>query len=390
MSTSDVYANEHVFDGGPPLRIQKSLGLVKPDQPHVVRRAVFAAAIAWIPLAIMVTAQTIVFNDGSATSFFRDFGVYARYLIAIPALFLAESDCIPRLEAIVRHFVTTGLIASKDLPRYQRAVASTQRLLNPPYGDFLAFAAAYLAVLMFASYITPEMAPLWQRGGPGRFSVAGWWNVFISLPLLLILFFGWLWRLVLWARFLVLVAALDLQLIPSHPDQAGGLKFVSSSLRGFRLISLGLGAVVAGAVADRVLLHGQDLLSFKTLVIGLLVLLLILFAGPLTVFVSRLRRTKTRGIYTYGALANQLGREFEKKWLGSDAPANAGMLEKPDFSATTDYFAVAANVYEMRDFPFKPKDLISPLVPALLPFLVVALFTIPVHVVVDSIIKLLL
>lgn len=390
MSTSDLYVDERVFDGGPPLRIQRSLGLLKPDEPHVLRRALFAAGIAWIPLAIMVITQTILFNDGSATSFFRDFGVYARCLIAIPALFLAESDCIPRLEAIVRHFVNGGLVVGKDLPRYERAVASTRHLLNPPYGDLIAFAAAYLAVLVFASYISPEMAPAWQRGGPGRFSVAGWWNVFISLPMLLVLFFGWLWRLVLWARFLVLVAALDLQLLPSHPDQAGGLKFVSTSLRGFRLISLGLGTVVAGAVADRVLLQGQDLLRFKMLVVGLLIFLLILFAGPLTVFIGRLRQSKRRGIFSYGAFANQLGREFEKKWLGSDTPDKAGMLETPDFSATTDYYAVAANVYEMRDFPFKPKDLIGPLVPALLPFLVVALFTIPAQVVVDSIIKLLL
>lgn len=389
MSTSDVYVDEHVFNGGPPLRIQRTLGLVKPDEPRVVRRAVSAAAIAWIPLAIMTIAQTIVFGDGSATSFFRDFGGYARYLIAVPALFLAESDCIPRLGAIVSHFVNTGLIANRDLPRYHRAVDSTRRLLNSTHGDLIVAAAAYLAVLVFSSYIPPEMAPAWQRGGPGRFSIAGWWNVLISLPLLLILFFGWLWRLVLWARFLCLVAALDLQLLPSHPDHAGGLKFVSSSLRGFRLISLGLGAVVAGTVADRVLLHGQDLLSFKTLVIGLMVFLLLLFAGPLTVFVARLRQAKYRGVFAYGTLANRLGREFEDKWLSSDTP-KIDMLEVPDFSATTDYYAVAANVYEMRDVPFAAKDLIGPLVPALLPFLVVALFTIPAQVVLDSIVKLLL
>jgi hypothetical protein len=336
-----------------------------------------------------VAAQTVVFGDGSAASFYGDFGAYARYLIAVPALILAESDCIPRLEAIVRQFINTGLIASQDLPRYHRAVDSTRRLLNSTHGDLIAVLAAYVAVFAFSSYISPEMAPHWQRGGSGRFSLAGWWNVFISLPMLLILFFGWLWRLVLWARFLVLVAALNLQLLPSHPDHVGGLEFVSTSLRGFRFISLGLGTVVAGTVADRVLIQGQDLLSFKTLVIAFMVFLLILFAGPLTVFVARLRQTKIRGTFKYGAMANRLGGEFEAKWLTSEK-ANSEMLEAPDFSATTDYYAVAANVYEMRDVPFNMKDLIGPLVPALLPFLVVALFTIPAQVVIDTIIKLLL
>ena len=389
MSTSEIYVDEHVFDGGPPLRIQRSLGLVKPDEPRVGRRAVLAAMIAWVPLAVLTTAQTVLLADGSAASFFQDFGVYARYLIAIPALFLAESDCIPRLEAIVRQFVNTGLITTPDLPRYHRAVASTRRLLDSTHGDLIAVVVSYVAVFALSSYISPEMVPAWQRGGPGRFSIAGWWNSFISLPMLLILFFGWLWRLVLWARFLFLVAALDLQLLPSHPDHVGGLKFVSTSLRGFRFISLGLGAVVAGTIADRVLYHGQDLLSFKALLIGLLVFLLIVFAGPLTVFVAKLRRTKIRGTFVYGAFANRLGREFEAKWLTANE-TKMEMLEAPDFSATTDYYAVAANVYEMRDLPFNTKDLIGPLVPALLPFLVVALFTIPAQVVLDSIIKLLL
>ncbi|HKR11276.1 MAG TPA: hypothetical protein VJT15_04420, partial [Pyrinomonadaceae bacterium] len=98
MSASDVYVDERVFEGGPPRRLQMSLGLVKPDEPRVVRRALFAAGVAWIPLAILATAQTILFADGSAGWFVRDIAVHARYLVAVPALILAETDCIPRLE----------------------------------------------------------------------------------------------------------------------------------------------------------------------------------------------------------------------------------------------------------------------------------------------------
>ena len=43
-------------------------------------------------------------------------------------------------------------------------------------------------------------------------------------------------RLLLWACFKFLMSRLDLKLIPGHPDHTGGLKFLSSSLRGFRLI----------------------------------------------------------------------------------------------------------------------------------------------------------
>ena len=41
MSTADaVYVDQNVFDGGPPMRLQRSLGLVKPEQPHVVRQEI--------------------------------------------------------------------------------------------------------------------------------------------------------------------------------------------------------------------------------------------------------------------------------------------------------------------------------------------------------------
>jgi len=44
--------------------------------------------------------------------------------------------------------------------------------------------------------------------GPREFAL-------VSLPLLLVLFFGWLWRLFLWVRFLWCLSRLDLHLIPA-------------------------------------------------------------------------------------------------------------------------------------------------------------------------------
>lgn len=383
-----VYIGQRVFDGGPPLRLQRSLGLVKPEQPRIVRRALFAAAVAWIPLAVLSTIQTIVSADGSSHWFFSDFSVHARYLIAVPALIVAESDCIPRLENIVRHFVDVGLIADSDKPRFRAAVESTRRLLNSGYGDVVVPVISYVVAILLMVYIPLVWIPPWQRSATGSLSMAGWWNLIVSLPLALMLLLGWLWRIVLWGRFLVLLAALDLQLLPSHPDAVGGLRFVTTSLRGFRFISFALGAIVAGPIADRVLYDGADLMSFKSYAIGLIVVILFLFAAPLTVFVKILRETRRKGFFEYGALATRLGREFESKWLRSDSQAKQEMLSAPDFSATTDYFSVAANVYEMRDLPFRPKDLIGPIAPALVPFLAVALLKIPFQVIINSLIKL--
>src|SRR5262245_223205 len=93
-----VYTEQHVFDGGPPLRLQRSLGLVKPDQPRTAMRAVIGAFLAWMPLAVLAIVQSLLTGNGSARWFLSDFSVHARYLVALPALILAELDCIPRLE----------------------------------------------------------------------------------------------------------------------------------------------------------------------------------------------------------------------------------------------------------------------------------------------------
>lgn len=383
------YTDTHVFAGGPPLRLQRSLGLVKPDQPRVVRRALLAAGIAWIPLALLTLLQTLRTTDSSANSFFADFSVHARYLIALPALILAESDCIPRFERIVCQFMDIGMVRDSDVPRYRAAVQSTRRLLDSKYGELVVPVVAYLSVVPMMLYLSSDFVPPWQRTPAGSFSWAGWWHVLVSLPLLLILLFGWIWRMVLWARFLMLMAALDLRLLPSHPDSVGGLRFVSTSLRGFRFISFALSALVAGAIADRVVYQQTDLLSFKAHVIVLMAFILIFSAGPLTAFARRLRETKKQAMFEYGALAQRLGREFEAKWLRADKTSNPDMLQAPDFSATTDFYSVAANVYEMRDVPFTARDLIAPLLPAVVPFLAVALLKVPFQVVLDAIVKLL-
>jgi hypothetical protein len=97
----------------------------------------------------------------------------------------------------------------------------------------------------------------WQRPVSGHpLSLAGWWHVVVSVPWLLVLFFGWLWRILVWGRFLWLMSRLDLQLIAAHPDLAGGLMFVGTSIRVYATLSFALATVVAGGVANRVIHQG--------------------------------------------------------------------------------------------------------------------------------------
>ena len=120
-----------------------------------------------------------------------------------------------------------------------------------------------------------------------------------------------------------------------------------------------------------------------------MVFVLLLFVGPLLVFTYKLQRQKVAGIFSYGALAENVGRQFEHKWLENYDKYSAGALEATDFSATTDLYGVVANVHEMKNVPFDLVGLVSLAVTTLLPFIPVLLMTMPIKQILQEAMKLL-
>jgi len=369
-------ADDRFFENGPPLRMQEWLGLVKQGRSDAVRRALIVILAGWVPIA----ALALPYNFGS---FLADAGVHARSLVAAPLFILAEATCAPRLGALAMAFFTGGLIAERDQERYVSAIASTRRLLKSRAAEAMVVALAYAAVLAFALTTPSENLPAWHTSGsglPGALSPAGWWHVVVSLPLLLMLFFGWMWRLVLWTRFLWLMSRLDLRLIAAHPDQAAGLGFLAQSVRLYSAVAFPLAAIVAGRVANGFTHDGVPFQNHRSLIIGVVVLSVALFAGPLLVFSLKLVHEWRRGVFEYGTLAASLGREFESKWFAHDRKLNAEILNTQDFSAATDLYQVVAHVYAMRLAPIDLRSLVMLAGATLLPFLPVALIQMPVDV----------
>jgi hypothetical protein len=101
-SPSDTGA---LFEGGPFPHFQRSLGLFRPVGVKTSVRATLVLLVGWVPLAVLVVAQSLARHDNIAASFFSDFAVHARSLVAAPLFILAESVCLPRLEKIARYLV---------------------------------------------------------------------------------------------------------------------------------------------------------------------------------------------------------------------------------------------------------------------------------------------
>jgi hypothetical protein len=233
-----VETDDKLFDIKPMFGWQRTVGLFPSGtKRHTAQRALNAALVSWLPLAVFAAVTELVFRNGTVHSFLTDVAVHTRFLIALPLLIVAEADAIPRFGHVASHFLSAGFIEEQERARYSNVVRSTRRLLDSKVADVAALLLTYSMVVALVYQLPRFEVPAWywtSAGRPFGLSPAGWWQVLVSLPLLLFLFLGWLWRVLLWWRFLALMSRFDLRLVPAHPDRACGLRFVSSSLRGYR------------------------------------------------------------------------------------------------------------------------------------------------------------
>src|SRR5262249_14295330 len=147
-------------------------------------RALLVALLGWLPLAIFALTEGLG-SGAPGHSFFTDFAVYARSLIAAPLLILAERDCLPRLGAVAGHFIGAGLVPESERRRYADAVSSSRRLLDSQSVEFLVVILAYFITIAMLRFSSPADKPQWLVANGeqlGQLSLAEWWYAFVSRP----------------------------------------------------------------------------------------------------------------------------------------------------------------------------------------------------------------
>ena len=370
-----------LFEGGPLLSLQRWLGLSKDNDLHIGRTAALVVLIGWLPFVLLSLIQSVILRTDEITSLLWQVGAHARYLIAAPLLVVAESECGARLRVIVANFVKTEIVPKHERNHLDAAVLSTRRWVNSTAGEIVVAVLAYLIVAATIWSTPIEQVPAWHRSDTivPFYSLAGWWHMLVSLPLLLVLLLSWLTRFVLWVRLLWLISRLALRLVASHPDHAAGLGFVGHSVRAFSDVALAIAAIAAGYSAHMILVRGSLPTSQIVFDACLLLTVAAMFAAPLLVFTPVMMTAWRHAASEYGALAAQMGITFEDKWLGQVRRLDNTALNQPDFSSTTDLYSVAANIYQMRLIPIDITSLEILGIVMLLPFVPVVLLIVPVN-----------
>jgi hypothetical protein len=345
------------------------------------RRALVVVLAGWAPLVALTAVQGAWIGPDVIKSLLEEVGVHARYLIAAPMLVLAVAWYTPQLDAILRYFIDSGIVDKRDRERFEAAIRSTSRLLQSTTAWLVMIVLAYGLALATVPTHTPDQLPLWAQpiADIPRCSPAGWWHLLISLPLLLGLILGWLWRLVLWARLLWLIARLDLRLVPPHPDRCAGLGFLGHSVRAFAVVAFAFAAILAGRSAHLVLMGSTLPTSSLSFNVGAVVAVGALFVAPLLVYTPHLVRVRQSGMFAYDAFAHRVGDAFAHKWLSTRSDNDP--LVAPDASAVADLSSVVANVHAIRFVPVDLKGLSTIVIALLLPFVPVVLLAFPIDVI---------
>jgi hypothetical protein len=239
---------------------------------------------------------------------------------------------------------------------------------------WLALAYAWSSLLVFHPAVGSVISTTWRTVGPvgqRSLSLAEWYFVAVSQPILGFVVMHFLYRVGLWWRALWRISRLDLQLEGAHPDGAGGLMFLGLSLGPWMWPAFALAASPAGGLANVVLATGVSVLSFKYAIVFDAVIITALFAGPLVLFHDQLKRARLRAWLSYDRAAHRQLEQFDEKWIGDSKQDD--LLASSDFSAVIDFNSTVDKVHQMTLFPIRRRQVLELTAAALLPFLPVAM-----------------
>lgn len=336
-------------------------------------------ALAWLPLVALAAFEGHALG-GIGVPLLLDVETYARFLVAMPLLILAEPVVHSWTRDIVRQFRERGVVQDGSMPRFQAAVDSATRWRNSTTVELVLLVSVFLLGPWLWQYGMALHTDTWYAAvDDGRIDLtrAGWWLAHVSAPIFQFLLLRWWFRLAIWWRFLWQVSRLSLDVRAAHPDRSGGLGFLGEGVYGFMPMLFAQGAVVSGLIASRVLTGARAAVEFRGEIALLVMLLVAQVLIPMLFFVPDLIAARREGLLRYGALAATHVREFERKWTGASMPTDEALLGSVDISSLADMAGSSDVVREMHPVPFDLRVLVQLLAISAAPFLPLVLTVIP-------------
>jgi hypothetical protein len=376
MKQPETLETVSLMRGGALYRLQEIAHLIRPNQWNAGRRIFIALVIGWVPLVVLTAMRS---SHVLLFALLKDYRVFARVFVAIPLLISGQQLIEERFHLIVRQFLDSGLLKPKDLPAFRTIIAAITKLNDAWIPELALVSLGCAAGILIVGDNLLFDAPWSVRllGNSLTQSPAGWYFELVTQTIYTVFLGLALWKWLLYILFFWRVSHLQLELVPSDPDQSGGLGFLGYSPIAF------IPVVVAGSTAVGSVLRYQALHSVfsRQLLVTLLVLwvavVLLIFIGPLAIFAAKLTHLRRVGYLQYGSLAHLHAEQFHEKWVKGRQAHLEGLLAAPEMSAL---MALAASLDRVRAIKLLPVDrttLIEVAVAAAVPMFPVIMTQIP-------------
>src|SRR5271156_3978588 len=218
--TEPILDGRHDFSlvlGGPIFQLFRKSHLSGDTLDLLHRRLLIITGAAWLPMLLLALLASTP-GGGGRVSFFHDVEVHIRFLVALPILIGAELIVHRRVRPVVRRFVDRRIVLPQDMRRFDRAIDSAVRIRNSvPLEAGLLVVAYAVGLWVWNSRVSLNTA-IWYALPEGRWSLtpAGYWYVFVALPIVQFVLLRWYFRLFIWFRFLGQVSRINLNLIPGQ------------------------------------------------------------------------------------------------------------------------------------------------------------------------------
>ncbi|URK87237.1 hypothetical protein LP421_26930 [Rhizobium sp. RCAM05350] len=296
--------------GGPFYELQSRLGLLHERALQAGKRALIFIGVAWlVPFLLGLPEQSVVrFHQRVGLSF--GYGRLGRkFFVAIGAFMLAEQQVEQRLRAKLRQLVAAPIVTPSSLPLAAQAVSQALKQRDSRVVEAVCLVIAVIAASVAPRHLLGGETSSWTVvavPGANSITLAGWWFVIVSMPLFWFLAMRGLWRHFLWSLLLRKVARLELRLVSTHPDGRAGLGFLGDYPNAYATFVFGMSCAVAAAVGQNMLHETASMTNITILMVGWLLIVLALFAFPLSAFSKPLSDLKKATLVILGAQATQI------------------------------------------------------------------------------------
>jgi hypothetical protein len=313
--------------------------------------------------------------------------------VSLPLLIVAEWLVHLRFRPLVLQFVERNIITPDLRGDFDAIIASSLRLRNSVFAEIILILFVFTVGPITWRHSVALDASTWYADVSAAgmtLTLPGIYYRYVALPLGQFILLRWYFRLLIWYRFLWKVSRLELNLMPTHPDGAGGLGFLAASAHALAPLLVAQSALLAGVLANRIFYSGARLPQFKIEILVMVLFLLLIALGPLVVFAPVLMQCQRIGNRQYGRLASRYTGEFHQKWIHGDVPPDENLLGSSDIQSLADLGNSFSVIRSMTVVPFTKTTVLRLAVVTIIPLLPLTLTVIPFEQMIDHLLKALL